>query len=65
MIVNYLLLIASGFLCAYGIYDLKQGKGRVRIVRTILALIVFVLVLVATIKGIPYNEFISMIEHGF
>jgi hypothetical protein len=63
MTLNYILLIITGILSLTGIRQMvKGGAGRVKPFRTLAAVIVFVLVLIATLKGIDYITFKTMIE---
>ena len=62
MIVNDALLVITGALSIFGIVNWKNGGRRVKPFQTIAAIIVFLLVLVATILGMDYISFKTMLE---
>lgn len=62
MPLNYVLLAITGIWTIMNIYSFKRGTGDVKIFRSVLTAILFVLVLIATIMGIDYITFKSMIE---
>lgn len=65
MMLNYVLLAITGMYLAQSIYAaVKGGAGDRRLFRPIFMGVVFVLVLVATIKGIDYMVFKTAIETG-
>ncbi|MDR0720056.1 MAG: hypothetical protein LBF78_10510 [Treponema sp.] len=66
MVVNYVLLAVTGILSITGILEMVKGSaGRVRPFRTIGFVIVFILVLIATLTGTDYATFKVMIESMF
>jgi cytosine/adenosine deaminase-related metal-dependent hydrolase len=66
MVLNYVLLAITGILSITGIMEMiKGGAGRARPFRTIGAVIVFILVLIATLTGMDYVTFKAMIESMF
>lgn len=64
MIVNYLLLIICGIASVVGIISWKRGSLYSSPMFTIAAVIVFILALIATLLGIPFNELQHMIDGG-
>lgn len=64
MILNYILLAVTGIYSIIIVVNLIRGRGWTsnRMFRDILILLLFVLVLIATIKGIDYVSFRQMIE---
>jgi Na+/H+ antiporter NhaC len=66
MVLNYVLLAITGILSITGILEIVKGRaGQVRPFRTIGAVIVFILVLIATLTGTDYVTFRIMIESMF
>jgi uncharacterized membrane protein len=66
MVLNYILLAITGILSVTGIREMTKGSaGRVKPFRTIGAIIVFILVLIATLTGTDYATFRAMIESMF
>jgi hypothetical protein len=66
MVLNYVLLALTGILSITGIMEMVKGStGRVKPFRTIGAVIVFILVLIATLNGTDYVTFKAMIESIF
>jgi hypothetical protein len=65
-VLNYVLLAITGILSITGVLEMvKGGAGRVKLFRTIGAIIVFILVLIATLTGTDYVTFKTMIESMF
>jgi hypothetical protein len=63
MVLNYVLLAITGILAITGVLEMvKGGAGRVKPFRTIGTVIVFILVLIATLTGTDYVTFKTMIE---
>jgi len=64
MTINYLLLAVTGIYSVIIVVNLIRGRGWVsnRMRRDILILLLFVLVLIATIMGMDYYSFQRMIE---
>lgn len=62
---NYILLAITGIISIFGVYDSFNGTRNVRPLQTIAAVVVFVLVLTATLMNIPYSEFQIMITQKF
>jgi uncharacterized membrane protein len=66
MALNYALLGITGILSIAGIMEMvKGGTGRIKPFRTIGTVIVFILVLIATLTGTDYVTFRTMIESMF
>jgi hypothetical protein len=64
--LNYVLLAITGVLAITGILEMVKGSsGRAKPFRTIGAVIVFILVLIATLTGTDYATFKTMIESMF
>lgn len=61
MILNYILLAVCGIMGIVGVVDMVKGN-RTRPFRTIGAILVFVLVLIATIMGLTYDQLLAIIE---
>jgi hypothetical protein len=63
MALNYALLAVTGILSIAGILDMVRGSAsKTHPFRTIAAIIVFVIALLATWKGMGYATFKIMIE---
>lgn len=63
IILNYLLLAITGIYSICSIVELIKGRG-IRF-RGILFIVLFVLVLIATIMGVDYIRFKTIIESWF
>ena len=64
IVINYLLLIICGIYSVFGIVFWRRGSLYSHPLLTIGAIIVFVLVLIATIWGVSIYELKSMIDGG-
>lgn len=65
MTLNYVLLGITAMYLAHSIFSMiKGGAGDRRILRPVFMLIVFILVLIATVKGMDYMSFKTAIETG-
>jgi uncharacterized membrane protein len=63
MALNHVLLGITGILAITGILEMAKGSaGRVKPFRTIGAVIVSILVLIATLTGMDHATFKTMIE---
>ncbi len=64
MTLNYILLALTGVYSLVVIVRLIRGRGWLsrKIMGDILVFVLFVLVLIATLKGMDYNSFRFMIE---
>jgi Na+/H+ antiporter NhaC len=66
MVLNYVLLAITGVLAIAGIMEMVKGSaGRIKPFHTIGAVIIFILVLIATLTGTDYVTFKIMIESMF
>jgi hypothetical protein len=66
MALNYVLLAITGILAMAGITEMAKGSaGRVKPFYTTGAVIIFILVLIATLTGTDYATFKVMIESLF
>jgi hypothetical protein len=64
MFLNYLLLAVTGIYSAIAIIRFKRGQGWISqyMFGDIFVILIFILVLIATIMGIDYITFRTMIE---
>lgn len=62
MIINYVLMAVTGLLLLVGIIEIVKKSPRIHIFRTIAAGIVFVLVIIATLQGLTYDQLLAIIE---
>jgi len=62
MIINYVLIVVCALYGIGGLIIWRKGGSRVRPLSIIIALILLVLVVIATIKGMTYYDFRAMIE---
>lgn len=62
MILNYILLAVCGIFGIIGIVDMVKGAGKIRPFQTIAFILVFVLVLIATVMGLTYDQLLAIIE---
>lgn len=62
MILNYILLAVCGIFGILDIVGMVKGQGRQRPLRTIGFIVVFIIVLVATIMGLTYDQLLAIIE---
>lgn len=62
MILNYILLGVCGIFGILGIIGMVKGEGHRRPFQTIAFILVFILVLIATIMGLTYDQLLAMIE---
>ena len=67
MIINYVLLAVTGLYSIANIISLVKGRGWLsnRMFGGLIAMILFVLVLIATIMGVDYQTFRHNIESSF